>query len=453
MKRVRIASGSAYWGDALDPAVYVVNNGDINYIGFDHLAELTLAVFQRVRQQDPTKGYIEDIVPWMEAILPIARPKGVKVLSNAGGANPEAAGDAVAQVAKRLGMSGLKIGVVTGDDILAQLDELRREGITLPNSDTGEKDIDRIRDKIVAANAYIGADQIIECLKMGAEVIVTGRVSDNALYVAPLMYEFGWQYDDQHWDKIGQAITVGHIIECSCMCCGGASNQWQVIDEMWRPGFPIAEFYENGEAVITKALGTGGLVNEWTVKEHLVYEVQDPKNYIMPDGIADFTTVRVEDCGQNQVKLTNMTGKTRPDKLKVCIGYHDGFIAEGMCFYPWPDAYGKAKTAANIFLKRLQVVDCKYDDVRIDYMGVNMLHGKAAPEPEYELNEVGVRMAVKTKNREDAEKARREATHLWTFGPIGSSFGSPLPIRPVLSLWPTFVPREKVKTRSVILEV
>lgn len=453
MKKVRIGSGSAYWGDMLDPAVELVKKGDIGYIGFDHLAELTMALLQRAKTKDPTTGYIPDIIPWMKAILPTCAEKGITVISNGGGANPEAGGDEVVKLAKELNLTGLKVGVVVGDDIFGKLDEMRAKGIKFKNMDTGEEDINRIRDKIVAANAYIGADSIIEALQKGAKVIVAGRVSDNALYVGPLMYEFGWSFNNPDWDLIGAAITVGHIIECAECCTGGMSNMWKVAPRLWDIGFPIAEVYENGDAIITKTPDSGGLVNQWTIKEHLIYEVHDPSNYLMPDGIADFTALKLEEIGKDQVRVTNMKGKQRPSELKVCIGYRDGFIGEGQVFFPWPDAYEKAKKGAETVRERLKKVNLDAEELRIDYIGVNTLHGEVAPEPTSELNEVGLRVVAKTKTKEEAEKVRREVTHLWTIGSVGSSFGVPLPIRPVVSLWPTLVPREEVPTRAIIKEV
>jgi len=453
MKKVRIGSGSAFWGDMLDPAVELAKNGEVSYIGFDHLAELTLAIMQRMRAKDPSKGYIQDIIPWMKAILPIASSKGIKLITNAGGANPEGAAEEVIKIAKDLVPSGMKVGIVTGDDIFPMLDEIRAKGWKFKNLDTGEEDIDRIRDRVVAANAYIGADEIIGCLAEGADVVITGRVSDNALYVGPLMYEFGWNYGDDYWDRIGAAVTVGHIIECAACVTGGMSNMWKVSRDQWKIGFPIAEVYENGEAMITKTDGSGGIVNQWTVKEHLVYEILDPSNYFMPDGIADFTSLNLEEIGGNQVMVTGMSGKPRPKDLKVCIGYRDGFIGEGHIFFPWPDALAKAQWAEKWVRERFKMFELQPEEFRIDFIGVNVLHGELAPLPDYDLNEVGLRIVAKTKTREEADMVRRAATHLWTAGPVGASFGVPFAPRPIISLWPTLVPREEVRTRYLIKEV
>lgn len=453
MKKVVIGSGSGYWGDLLEPAVEMAERSDVQYIGFDHLAELTMAILTRMKAKNPEAGYIPDIIPWMKKMLPITVPKGIKMISNGGGANPVQAALEVKKVVEDLKLGPMKIGVVSGDDILPYIDDIRAQGWKFKNLDTGEEDIDSIREKIVAANAYIGADLIIKELKNGADMVITGRASDNALYVGPLMYEFGWDFTDQYTDLIAAAVTVGHIIECSACVTGGMSNMWRVSERPWEIGFPIAEFYENGEALITKTPDSGGIVNQWTIKEHLLYEIVDPGNYLMPDGIGDFTALGLTEEGRNRVRVTNMKGKRRPDTLKVCIGYRDGFIGEGLAFFPWPDALEKAKWAEKWLRERFKSLNIEFKELRIDYVGVNMLHGEAAPIVDKDLNEVGIRVAARTKTYQEAEVVRREATHLWTMGPIGASFGVPLNVRPVIALWPSLVPREAVKVESQMMEV
>lgn len=453
MKKVTIGSGSAFWGDMLEPAIEMAKKSDVQYIGFDHLAELTMALLNRMKAKNPKAGYIPDIIPWMKRLLPVTTPKGIKILSNAGGANPLQAAEEVKKVIQDLGLGKMKIGVVSGDDILPYIDDILGQGWKFRNLDTGEEGLDRIMENIVAANAYIGADLIVEELKNGADMIIAGRVSDNALYVGPIMHEFSWEFSDEYVDRIAAAITVGHVIECSSACTGGLSNMWKVSDRPWDLGFPIAEFYENGDAVITKTPDSGGVVNEWTIKEHLLYEVMDPSKYTMPDGIADFTAVTLEEDGNNRIRLKNMKGEKRPDTLKVCIGFRDGFIGEGLIFFPWPDALKKAKFAERWIRERFKRLNVQFESLRIDYIGINMLHGQTAPMEDKDYNEVGLRIAGKTKTYAEAEVVRREATHLWTTGPIGSSFGVPLNVRPVFALWPTLVPRDAVKIESQMMEI
>jgi hypothetical protein len=451
MRKVRLGSGSAYWGDLLEPAVEIAEKGEVDYLCFDHLSELTLAVLQRQRAKDPREGYIHDIEPWMEAILPHARKQGFKVVTNAGGANPAAAAEKVMEVAARLGLGPLKIAVVSGDDIFPDLDEMRSIGITFPNLDTGEADIDRIRGDIVAANAYIGADAIARGLAAGADVVVAGRCSDTALYIGPLMHEFGWSYKPEDNDLMGAAVTIGHVVECSALATGAVSNLWRQAKDPWRIGYPIAEVAEDGTAVISKVAGSGGVLNEWTVKEQLVYEIGDPANYYMPDGIADFTTVQVKEVGPEKVQLSNMTGKGVPEQLKVCIGYRDGWQGEGTVLFSWPDAYEKAVRGEKIIRERLKMLGVEPLEMSFDYIGVNALHGPAAPPPA-DLNEVGLRVSARTRTREDADAVKREATHLWTLGGIGTGYLSPAQPRPSVSLWPTLVPRDQVQVQVSMIQ-
>ena len=453
MKKVVIGSGSAFWGDIFEPALEMAQSGEVQYMGFDHLAELTMAILNRMKAKNPEAGYIPDIIPWTKRLLPITQKNGIKMMTNAGGANPVQAALEVAKVIKELNLAPMKLGVVSGDDILPYINDIRAQGWKFKNLDTGEEDIDSIADRIAAANAYIGADNIVKELKNGADMVICGRVSDNALYVGPLMHEFGWDFTDEYTDLIAAAVTVGHIIECSACVSGGMSNMWKISERPWDIGFPIAEFYENGDAVITKTSGSGGIVNSWTVKEHLLYEIIDPANYLMPDGIGDFTALRLKDESRNRVKVTNMKGKKRPDTLKVCIGFKDGFIGEGLVYFPAPDALEKAKWADKWLRERFKKLGVNFRELRIDYMGVNMLHGEAAAIEDRDYNEVGLRIAGRTNTYKEAEAVRREATHLWTMGPVGSSFGVPMNVRPVIALWPSLVPRDAVKIESQLMEV
>ncbi|MFH2047548.1 MAG: acyclic terpene utilization AtuA family protein [Pseudomonadota bacterium] len=453
MKKVVIGSGSAFWGDIFEPALEMAQSGEVQYMGFDHLAELTMAILNRMKAKNPEAGYVPDIIPWTKRLLPVTQKNGIKMITNAGGANPVQAALEVAKVVKELNLAPMKLGVVSGDDILPYINDIRAQGWKFKNLDTGEEDIDSIADRLGAANAYIGADLIIKELQNDADMIICGRVSDNALYVGPIMHEFGWDYTDEYTDRIAAAVTVGHIIECSACVSGGMSNMWKVSERPWDIGFPIAEFYENGDALITKTSGSGGIVNSWTVKEHLLYEIIDPANYLMPDGIGDFTALKLHDEARNRVMVTEMKGKKRPDTLKVCIGFKDGFIGEGLIYFPSPDALAKAQWAEKWLRERFKKLGINFRELRIDYMGVNMLHGEAAEVEDRDYNEIGLRIAGRTHTYKEAEAVRREATHLWTMGPVGSSFGVPMNVRPVIALWPSLVPRDAVKIESQLMEV
>jgi hypothetical protein len=407
-----------------------------------------------MKQKDTRRGYIPDLVPWMTRLLPIARAKGIRMLTNAGGANVNAAGEAVADLARRLGLAGLKIGLVHGDDVLDRIGGFRAQGLTFPNLDTGEEDIDGIADRIVSANAYIGSEGQIQALAEGAGLVITGRATDSSVYIAPMVHEFGWATDD--WDLMGAAIAIGHIIECSSGCAGGMSNFWKDVKEPWRVAFPVAEIYENGDAIITKADGSGRMVTEWTVKEHLVYEVHDPQNYVMADGIADLSSCRLSTVGPDRVKVTGLKGKRRPDQLKLCLGYEDGWIGESEISVCWPDAYEKAQFCERFLRGRFDALKLPITEMRVDFIGLNSIHGPLATLPASidELNEVRVRVAVRTTSKEHANLVRREVTHLWTHGPVGTTAViSPPPPRQVISLWPTLLPRELAPQCVAIKEV
>ena len=441
------------WGDALEPALDLARRGDIQYMGFDFLAELTMSMLHRIKQRDPSKGYATDIVPWLEQLLPITRDRGIRIVTNAGGANCGAAAEAVLALGRDKGLSGTKVGVVDNEDLLGRLDDIQRDGWVFENLDTGERGLERIRDRIVSADVYTGADGIIETLAGGADVVLAGRTSDNALYVGPIMHELGWKFDEPYWDRIAAAITAGHIIECACGCTGGMSCQWDKVPQPWNIGYPIAEVNENGDITITKLEDTGGIVNEWTIKEHLVYEVLDPSRYLMPDGVADFTAVSVAETSDDEVRVTDARGKPRPDTLKLMIGYEDGWIGEGLVLFPWPDALERAKHAERILRGRFELTGVPIDELDISYVGINTLGGETAAPPPADLNEVGLRVAARTRSLEDADAVRRECTHLWTMGPVGTAFGVPFKPRRVISLWPTLVSRDTVHTSVRIEEV
>ena len=460
MKTVPIGSGSMAWGDVLEPSVDMAKRANVKYICFDWLAEVTMSILYTLKLKNPKGGYPSELPEWMRTLLPIAREKGIKIITNGGGANPEEAAEAVYRVATEAGLSGLKIATVLGDSITERLDELRKKGIKFTNMDTEEEDIDSIKDRITGAYVYTGAEGIMEALKQGADVVIGGRISDNSMYVGPWMYEFGWDYRESYWNKIGAAVTCAHIIECSGACTGIIMcSLWEEVPDPWNIGYPIVEMDENGDAVVTKTPDTGGLVNTWTIKEHLVYESRDPQNYIMPDGIADFTTLHLEDIGKDRVKVTNMSGKPRPDKLKVGIGYLDGWKQELQHWFCWPDALKKAKHAEFIMREWLNRWNVKPERLHVDYMGFNMAHGGLVrvPDPEEvpDLPEVGLRICAKFKTREEALYFRNHHSY-WDAPPPGYVFNTTnAPARPsrVIALWPTLVPREEVPTKVMIREV
>lgn len=456
MKKVRLGAGSGFWGDGFDPAKELLEKGELDYLGFDFLAELTMALLQRQKAKDPQLGYVPDAINYIRDLLPAARSNGTRLISNGGGVNPRAGAQRVAEDARAMGLHGTRVALVEGDDLLAKVDDMLAAGVPFTNMETGDTDFARIQKHVVAANAYTDASGVIQGLEGDADVVIAGRISDNAVYVGPIMHAFGWTHDEAHADRIAAAVTMGHIVECAAACTGGMSSRFADMPRMGQVGFPFFDFYSDGSSEISKVAGSGGRVDSFTIKEHLVYEIHDPKRYLMPDGIADFTSLSLEEVAQDRVRISGVKGHGAPDQLKLVLGYSDGWIGESLAFFPWPHAYERALKARDTMQERFERLGLKADQIHFDFVGLNTLHGPAAPTPDpqllRDLNEVGLRCAVKTRTREEAEKVRRAGSHLWIMGPGGTSFGTPIKPRPVVSLWPTLVPREFVKQTVEVLE-
>jgi hypothetical protein len=450
--KIRIASGQGFWGDLLTAPYDQVTKGPIDYMMMDYLAEVTMSIMQKQKRKDPNLGYAKDLVPLMERILPVITQKNIKVITNGGGVNPTACRDAIFGVAKRLGIGGLKIGVVLGDDILDQLDELRAKGMLLDNMESGES-LDAVRERVMSANVYFGAWPIVEALRQGAQIIITGRTTDTGLTLAPMIYEFDWQEDD--WDKIAAGTVAGHILECGGQASGGNfSADWKNVPDLAHIGFPIAEAYPNGEVVITKHEGTGGLVSRQTVTEQLMYEIGNPKNYITPDCIADFTTIHLKEEKKNRVRMYGVKGKPATDSYKVSMSYLDGYTAIGTLTYAWPEALEKAKAADKILRTRLADLGLKFDEIRSEFMGYNSCHGPIAVMPN-EVNEVVLRFGVRGSDYKSVERFGMELAPLILTGPpavTGFAGGRPKPSE-VIAYWPALIPKSAVTPRVEVAEV
>ncbi len=445
MRTVRIGAGQGFYGDSLLPVLDIARNGNVQYISFDTLAELTLAILEKGRSKDPTQGFTRDVIPMMRNLLPICRKRGIKLITNAGGINPAGAAKAVGDVARELGLN-LKIACVTGDNIHPRLDELTAAGVVFRDKDTGEE-LGDVRDRVLFASVYLGAQVIADALRDGADVVITGRTTDTAQFLGPLLYEFGWAADD--WGRLAQGITLGHLLECSGQVTGGNLQVgWEDVPNLERIGFPIAEISEDGAFIVTKAEGTGGAVTVRSVKEQLLYEIHDPTHYITPDVICDLTTTKLEQVGKDQVRVTGTTGKPAPPTLKALLGYADGWMGEGYISFSWPQAYSKAKRAAEIVRKRIEMQGVKPAEILVEYIGINSLWGALAPEPidEDQINEVRLRMAIRTMNKKDCEILAREFPPLLLSGPPTASAvaGVPAP-RELLGLWSTLLPRELIE--------
>ncbi len=442
MKTIRIGSGAGYGGDRIEPAIDLIKRGHLDYIIFECLAERTIALAQLQKSKNPQIGYNDLFEYRMEHIFDaFAQGYRTKIITNMGAANPLAAMHKACAMAKERHLTGIKFAAVMGDDILDQLDNF----LHCKTLETGQplKDLD---GDILSANAYIGATGIVNALTHGADIIITGRVADPSLVVAPLIYEFGWSMDN--YDMLGKATIAGHLLECAGQVTGGyfCDPGYKDVDNLWNLGFPIAEFSEDGHLVITKLEDTGGCVNEMTCKEQILYEIQDPGNYYTPDCIADFSQVFVQQVGKDRVSIHGVTGKPHNGVFKVSVGYKDCYIGEGQISYGGSSALTRAQLAGDIIRKRLELCHCQYDELRIDAMGVNSLYGNAIHHQITDGNipiEVRLRVAARTKDRHSAEIVTNEVEALYTNGPAGGG-GAVKSVREIISVASIFVPQEAI---------
>jgi hypothetical protein len=448
-EKIRIASGQGFWGDLVDAPVKQAEGGDIDYLVMDYLAEVTMSILQKQKLKDASFGYARDIPLLMKRLLPLMKEKGFKVITNGGGVNPLSCRDAVFKVAKELGINDLKIGIVMGDNILDKIDELLEKNIDLKNMETGES-IRTVKDKLLSANVYFGAKGVVDALKEGSDIVITGRVTDTGLTLAPMIYEFGWDMND--WDKMAAGTVAGHILECGGQASGGNFlGDWKSIPDLARIGFPIAEAFPNGEVVITKHENTGGLVSIETVSEQLVYEIGDPRDYITPDCIADFTSIQLEDDGKNRVRVYGVKGMPATEFYKVSMSYEDGYSAFGSLTYSWPEALEKAEAADKILRTRLDDLGLKFDEIRTEFQGYNACHGPLANKIN-DPNEVVMRMGVRSKDKNAVARFGMEIAPLILTGPpgvTGFSGGRPKPSE-VVAYWPALIPKSEVEPEMVV---
>ncbi|HEX6124009.1 MAG TPA: acyclic terpene utilization AtuA family protein [Pyrinomonadaceae bacterium] len=452
-EKVRVASGQGFWGDLLTAPVDQVRGGPIDYLMLDYLAEVTMSIMQKQRARDPQAGYAKDFVTLMREILPDCVEKDIRVLSNAGGVNVEGCAEAIRSVAGELGLSGkVKIGVITGDDILGRLDEFADRGVEITNMETGEP-LSDIRDKVQAANVYLGAGGLVEALDKGAQVIVGGRLTDTGLTLAPLMHEFGWKFDD--WDLISAGTIAGHIIECGAQASGGnCQYDWKTIPDLANVGFPIVEGFPNGEFVITKHDGTGGRVNVQSVKEQLLYEMGDPKAYITPDVVADFSSINLSPEGNDRVRVFGIKGNPKTEFYKVSIAYSAGWKAVGTLVYSWPEAYEKAKAADRVLRARLDRLGLKFDLILTEFVGVSATHGHLAGKASTDIPEVQLRVGVRGQNKADVERFTKELAPLILTGPpavTGFAGGRPK-VEEIMAYFPALIPKSLIETKVEIIE-
>jgi hypothetical protein len=436
MKKIRIGSGAGYSGDRIEPAVELAEKGDIQYLVFECLAERTIAIAQQAKMKDPNAGFDALLVARMEACLPVCRKNEVKIITNMGAANPAAGADKIKEVANKLGIRGLKIAAVTGDDVL----DVLKEGDYLIE-ETGQKS-SALKDRMVSANAYLGAQCVVDALKNGADVVITGRVADPAIFIAPAIYELGW--DMNNWDLMGQAIVMGHLLECAGQITGGyfPDPGYKDVPGIGRLGFPIAEVQEDGTFVVTKVPDSGGMVTLATCKEQFLYEIHDPSSYITPDVVADYTGVQMTKVGKDRVQVTGGKGRPRTDTLKVSIGYVDSYIGEGQISYGGPGAVARGELALEIVAERLKHTRVEFDEIRYDLIGVNSLH-KDKLSAGHDPYEVRARVAGRTNSMKEAVRIGNEVETLYTNGPAGGA-GAWKVAREVVAMVSTLIPRALV---------
>lgn len=451
MKKVRIGSGAGYAGDRIEPAIELMKKGNLDYIIFECLAERTIAIGQQQKLKDSSKGYNEFLEYRMKQVLPLCIEKKIKVITNMGSANPISAAKVVKQIAENLGIKGLKIAAVLGDDIFSNIDKYMNYEIL----ETG-KNLESIKSQIISANAYIGTQGIIEALNNGADIVITGRVADPSLTLAPLMFEFGW--DKENYELLGKGTLAGHLLECGGQVTGGyfADPGYKDVPELWNLGFPIAEISENGEIVITKLEDAGGMVTEDTCKEQMIYEIHDPSSYLTPDVIADFSQVNITEIEKNKVLLIGASGKEKTGLFKTSVGYKDCYIGEGEMSYGGSGAYERAKLAGEIIKKRLEYVNAQIEELKIDYIGVNSLYkdslSDALNKRNKNFNEVRLRVAARTLNKVDATIIGNEVEALYTNGPAGGG-GARKGVKEIVSVASIFVPSDDINIKVTYEEV
>lgn len=445
MDTFRIGSGAGYAGDRIDPAQDLAEHGRLHALVFECLAERTIALAQLRRSRDPGLGYDPLLQDRLRAVLPACVRQGTTVITNMGAANPQAAGGAVLAVARELGLQRLRVAVVRGDDVLPWV---RAHDVPLLDSDARASDLG---ERLVSANAYLGADALLPALAGGAQVLITGRVADPALFLAPLMHRFGWRADD--WPQLGQGVLVGHLLECAAQVSGGyiADPGHLDVPDLAHVGFPLAEVQGDGSAVVTKLPGTGGRVDRLTCTAQLLYEIEDPARYLQPDVVADFSRVQLNDLGGDRVRVSGAGGTARPAQLKATLGYRDGFIGEGQISYAGPGAVARGRLALQVLQQRLQRPGWEGLEQRAELIGLNAMHGGALGT-DGEPYEVRLRLAVRCTTQAQAERVGQEVEALYLNGPAAGG-GVTQSVREVIAAASAMVPREAARAAVQWLEL
>jgi hypothetical protein len=450
---IRIASGQGFWGDLPEAPINQVKKGPVDYLVMDYLAEVTMSIMQKQKMKNSEYGYARDFVHVVEQILPDISDRGIKVISNAGGVNPEACKDALLEIIAKQGVEDIRVAVVDGDDILDRISELASSGHHLKNMETGEP-IESVKDQLLSANVYFGSKPVVEALQKGADIVITGRVTDTGLTLAPMIYEFDWPFND--YDKMAAGTIAGHIIECGAQSSGGNFTDWQKINDFATIGFPIIEAHPDGVFYVTKHKNTGGLVSEMTVKEQLLYEIGDPADYITPDCIADFTSIQLKQEAENRVRVFGIEGGPKTSTYKISASYNDGYKLSSTLVYSWPGALTKARKAADILQKRAHNLGLEIDRFRSEFIGANAtsetpLTGELTAK---EYDEIQLRVSVSGTNRKDLNRFGKEMAPLILTGPSGvTGFAGGRPkASSIVAFWPALLAKEAVEPRVRIFE-
>ena len=442
-KKIRIANGQGFWGDSSQAPIDLVNCGNIDYLTMDYLAEVTLSIMQKQKNKNSKAGYALDFISFLEKSLLKIKKNKIKIVTNAGGVNPVECKRRILDIADKLGVE-IKVATISGDDIFAKMDDLIAKGVNFKNLDSG-RNIKEVISNVCSANVYIDSFNISNALRLDADIVLAGRVSDPGLVLGPCIYEFGWT--DNDYDLLAAGTVAGHIVECGAQCSGGNYSKWHEIEDLSNIGYPIVEMESNGSFIVTKDEKFGGLVNRFTVSEQILYELGDPENYISPDVVVDFTSIKISEIGKNKVLVSNVKGKEPTDTYKVSINYHKGYKSVGQLTVSGPRALDKAKLISNLVWSRLSRRGIDFDKKNTEFIGYNSCHknlGSLSDNP----SEVVVRIGVMDKNRDKVNEFGKEIAPLITNGPPGvTGFAGGRPkAQDVIAYWPALIDKKKIKT-------
>ncbi|MEY4630373.1 MAG: hypothetical protein RIQ81_493 [Pseudomonadota bacterium] len=442
---IRIGNAGGYWGDDPDALKRQVRGGHLDYISMDFLAEVTMSIMQKQRANDPKLGYARDFLGMLEEVLPDIMKSGTRIITNAGGVNPQGCAEAITALGRKLGLSP-RVAIVYGDDILSDIPRLQGEGCDFRNMESGSA-FTGVASRIESANIYFGAAPVADALKWEPNIIVTGRVTDTGITIGAMLHEFGWAPTD--WDKLAHGVVAGHIIECGTQATGGNFTDWRKVPSFSNMGFPIIEVHRDGTFYVTKHPGSGGLVSTDTVREQLFYEMGNPHSYITPDVVADFATIRLEQAGADRVKVSGIRGYEPTPLYKVSMAYADGFKSLGAIAISGPDARAKAEAFARIFWEK-----CGKDglsETSTEYFGWNACHRSLGGMDDG--NEILLRLGARSADEKKLRRFGKLIPSLILSGPPGVCVLGGVPkAQEIVSYWPALMPKSAVRPKIAMCE-